>query len=268
MPDDRYLLGNSSAEIEHLTRQAEVYAPEAEELLDLVNVLPGGSAADIGCGALGILAQLRHRVGSHGRVVGVDRDERILEVARQLDAKLEIGAELVRTDATALDLPSDTFDLVHERTVLLNVTDPARVVSEMTRITRPGGVVALQEPDSASWVCDPPHPAWDTLLAELLAAYASSGRNFDRGRMTARLLRDAGLVNVGVRATARVTAAGEYYQTFLLTMTSLVREQILAAGRLRAADFDPMSASLREHLSLPGTLTSQPNMWQAWGTKP
>jgi len=174
----------------------------------------------------------------------------------------------VLTDATSLDLPSDVFDLVHERTVLLNVQDPAGVVAEMARVARPGGVVALQEPDSSSWVCDPPHPAWDVLKAELVAAYASAGKNFDMGRSVARLLRDAGLVNVGVRSTARVTTVGEYYQTFLLTMTGLVKDQITAGGRLAAAELDGLSASLRDHLRQPGALTCQPNMWQAWGTKP
>jgi len=31
-------------------------------------------------------------------------------------------------------------------------------------------------------VCDPPHPAWDPLLAELLAAYRRNGKNFNTGR--------------------------------------------------------------------------------------
>ncbi|HLX47500.1 MAG TPA: hypothetical protein VKS82_04120 [Streptosporangiaceae bacterium] len=42
----------------------------------------------------------------------------------------------------------------------------------------------------------------------------------------------------------------------------------IAAGRIPAAEFDRLSAQLREHLQQPGTVTSQPNMWQAWGTKP
>jgi hypothetical protein len=150
---------------------------------------------------------------------------------------------------------------------LLNVADPARVVAEMIRITRPGGVIALQEPDSSAWVCDPPHPAWDLLRAELLDAYRRGGKNFDMGRCIARLLRDAGLNDVRVRATARITSAQDYYQTFLLTLTSLVRDQIVAGQRVSGAELDAHIASLRAHLQQPGTLTCQPTMWQAWGNK-
>lgn len=265
---DRYLLGDSSAEVEHLTNQAAVYAAEAGQLLDLVGLAPGSSAIDVGCGALGILSLLCERVGPGGRVVGVDREARILAAAREVVAARGLPAEIVRGDATALDLPADEFDLVHARTLLLNVQDPARVVAEMIRIARPGGVIALEEPDSSGWVCDPPHPAWGTFVAELVAAYRRNGKTFDMGRRTAGLLRDAGLVNVQVRATARLTAPGEYYQTFLLTMTTLVRDQIITGGRLSADEFDEQAASLRAHLNQEGALTCQPTMWQAWGTKP
>jgi ubiquinone/menaquinone biosynthesis C-methylase UbiE len=266
--DDRYLLGDSTAEVEHLTHQAEVYAKEAASLLDRVGVAAGSSAIDVGCGVLGILRLLCERVGPSGRVVGLERESRILDAARQAAAQHDLPVEFVQGDATSLDLPSDSFDFVHERTVLLNVHDPATVIAEMARIARPGGVVALQEPDSSGWVCDPPHPAWDPLLAELLAAYRRNGKNFNSGRRAARRLRDAGLTDVQVQVSARVTQAGEYYQTFLLTLTSLVRDQIITGGRLTAAEFDGRVASLRAHLDQPGTLTCMATMWQAWGTKP
>ena len=265
---DRYLLGDSTAEVEHLAHQAEVYSDEAEQLLDLVGVTAGSSAIDVGCGVLGILPLLCARAGPGGRVVGLERETRILDAARQNAAELGLPVEFVHGDATGLDLPSDSFDFVHERTVLLNVQHPASVIAEMVRIARPGGVIALQEPDFSSCVCDPPHQAWDPLLAELLAAYRRNGKNFNSGRRIARDLRDAGLTGVQVRVTARLTQPGEYYQTFLLTLTSLMRDQIITGGRLTAADFDVQAESLRAHLAQPGTLTCQPTMWQAWGTKP
>jgi len=56
--------------------------------------------------------------------------------------------------------------------------------------------VALQEPDTAAWVCDPPHPAFDRLRTELVAMYPRLGKWFDIGRRSGRLLRDAGLQDV------------------------------------------------------------------------
>jgi SAM-dependent methyltransferase len=190
------------------------------------------------------------------------------ELKRYLLGDSAIDVELVEDDATQLSLPSDTFDLVHERTVLLNVADPGRVLAEMVRIAEPGGIVAVQQPDSAGWICDPPHPAWEVLRGELLEAYLTSGKNFDRGRTAARMLSEAGLGDVQVRVTARPTRRGDYYHTFLLALTAILREQILASGRLRTAEFDDLREQLRAHLEQEGSLTCQPTMWQAWGVKP
>ena len=49
----RYLLGDSPAEIRHLVEQAEVYAHEASELFDAIGIKAGASAIDVGCGGHG-----------------------------------------------------------------------------------------------------------------------------------------------------------------------------------------------------------------------
>jgi ubiquinone/menaquinone biosynthesis C-methylase UbiE len=264
----RYWLGDSPPEISHLLAQAEFLGSDAVGLLHRIGVAPGASVIDIGCGVLGILPQLRSRVGDGGRVVGLDIEPRLLAVAGQLSARHGLAIETVLADAASTGLPCDSFDLVHERMLLLNVTGPQDIVAEMTRLARPGGVIALQEPDSAAWVIDPPRPAWQLLLTEVFDVYPRTGRDFHTGRRAARLLRDAGLRDVQVRVLARVTAPGDYFQTFLLTLATLMRQEILAGARLTPGQLDASIAELRQHLSQPGTLTCLPTIWQAWGSKP
>jgi ubiquinone/menaquinone biosynthesis C-methylase UbiE len=264
----QYWLGDSPPEIGHLLAQAEFLGPDAADLLDRIGVAPGASVIDIGCGVLGILPQLRSRVGDGGRVVGLDIEPRLLAVAGQLSARYGLAIETVRADAASTGLPPGSFDLVHERMLLLNVTGPQDILAEMTRLARPGGVIALQEPDSAAWVIDPPHPAWQLLLTEVFDVYPRTGKDFHTGRRAARLLRDAGLRNVQIRVLARVTEPGEYFHTFLLTLAMLMRQEILAGGRLTPGQLDASIAELREHLSQPGTLTCLPTIWQACGGKP
>ena len=263
--EGRYLLGDSDAEVRHLIAQPEIYSREATELFDSIGVQPGSAVIDVGCGVLGVLPELAERAGPAGRVVGLDRDGRFIEVARQLARQRGIAVEFVEADATATDLAGASFDLVHTRTLLLNVDNPYEIVAEMARIARPGGIVAVQEPDAAAWTCDPPHPAWDILRNGILAAYRRTGKDFSIGRRAARILSGVGLEDVHARPTARVTHPGEYYQTFLLTIAGLVRSVIVAGGDVSADEFDSYSAALRAHLESPGTRTCQPLMWQAWG---
>jgi ubiquinone/menaquinone biosynthesis C-methylase UbiE len=266
MPE-AYLLGSSAAELEHLVAQAEVYAPEANELLNAIGLESGASAIDVGCGVLGILHLLASRVGPGGRVVGLDREPRILELASTLAEQRGVTAKLIEGDAAQTGLAAETFDFVHARTLLLNVADPEAVLTEMIRLAKPGGTVAVQEPDSAGWVCDPPHPSWELLRSALTDAYRASGKDFDIGRRTGRLLRDSGLDHVHVRVTARVTKPGDYYQTFLPTLVQLVADQILLGGALNAEQLDAHVKTLGAHLSAPTTITCQPLIWQAWGTR-
>jgi ubiquinone/menaquinone biosynthesis C-methylase UbiE len=124
------------------------------------------------------IAKLRHARAT--TATGIEQLD-----ARRGVAERGLAVQLVQDDATSLALPSASFGFVHERTVLLNVAEPETVVAEMVRIARPGGVVALEEPDSANWLCDPPHPAFATLHEALLGAYRAAGKNFDQGRTVA-----------------------------------------------------------------------------------
>ena len=261
----RYLLGDSPAEIRHLVEQAEVYAKEATELFDLIGVGAGSAVIDVGCGVLGVVHLLAERIGADGRVVGLDREARMVESARRLAEQHGVAVEFIEADATATGLPDNSFDLVHARTLLLNVQNPGKILAEMVRIAKLGGVVAVQEPDASAWNCDPPHPAFDILRSAILDTYRRTGKDFSIGRRIARMLRDAGVHDVQVRATARVTRAGDYYQTFLLAIAGLVRDVIVQAGDLTVDEFDSYAAALRAHLEAPDTITCQPIMWQAWG---
>lgn len=261
----RYLLGDSPAEVRHLVEQAQVYSDEAAELFDLIGVGPGHTVIDVGCGVLGVLHLLVDRVGVDGRVVGLDREARMVGFGRELAGQRDLAVEFVEADATATGLPDGSFDLVHARTLLLNVQNPREILAEMVRIAKPGGVVVVQEGDASAWNCDPPHPAFDILRGAILSAYRRTGKDFNIGRRIARLLRDTGVNDVRVRATARVTRSGEYYQTFLLTIAGLVRDVIVQGGELTADEFDSYIAALRVHLEAPDTITCQPLIWQSWG---
>jgi ubiquinone/menaquinone biosynthesis C-methylase UbiE len=67
---------------------------------------------------------------------------------------------VVTADARQSGLLPNSFDLVHARTLLINVPEPAEVVAEMARLARPGGWVATMDPDTEYAMCYPPHPAF------------------------------------------------------------------------------------------------------------
>jgi len=96
-------------------------------------------ALDVGCGTGALAYALAPLVGE---VVGVDADEAYLEIAR---AHAPPGCSFVVGDAEALAFPYGDFDLVGCLRVLHHVRRPELVVSELARVTRPGGRILLAD---------------------------------------------------------------------------------------------------------------------------
>jgi SAM-dependent methyltransferase len=154
---------------------------------------------DVGCGT-GALSETILSVATPGEVVGIDPSPEFVAFARDRvrdpKAKFDVG------DAQALQADPATFDAAVAGLVLNFVPEPGRAVSEMARVTRPGGTVAAYVWDYAEGMQMMRH-FWDAA-----AALDPGARELDEGnRFTlckpeplADLFRRTGLENVEVRA--------------------------------------------------------------------
>lgn len=91
--------------------------------------------ADLGCGPGAIVAMLAPIAG---RVLGLDREESILQIARDRTAGMP-NVEIVGGLMESLPWPSGTLDLAICALVLHLVGDLAPVFSEVARVLKPGG---------------------------------------------------------------------------------------------------------------------------------
>ncbi|HET9325645.1 MAG TPA: methyltransferase domain-containing protein [Candidatus Eisenbacteria bacterium] len=251
----------------HQALQADVWAPETEILLDRIGVEPGWKCADLACGPAGILGILARRVGSEGLVIGADRGD---ELARQAQhATLEAGqlqVQLVVTDLLDPALGESSFDLVHLR-FALHLVDPEAAVARMTRLAKPGGFVAIQEPDLASWRYRPATAAWPRLLAALTAAIADSG-DPNVGRRAPDLLEAAGLEGVSVRCSALTLGNRHPHMRLPLAWAAAQREVIVGLGLARPSELDAWIEELEEYLEDEAVTMVTPTTIQAWGRRP
>lgn len=110
---------------------------------------PGLDVLDVGCGPGTITVDLAQRVAP-GRVLGLDVSADPLGEARALAAREGVAVEFAVGDTYALDLPDDSFDVVHAHQVLQHLTDPVAALREMARVCRPGGLVAVRDVDYAA----------------------------------------------------------------------------------------------------------------------
>lgn len=96
------------------------YRPEFVPLLmDYLGAGPGMRILDVGCGT-GFLARLLARTLDDVQVVGLDADEKMLDLARHMLERegLTDRVELQQGDAYQLPFSDETFDLVTSQTLL------------------------------------------------------------------------------------------------------------------------------------------------------
>jgi ubiquinone/menaquinone biosynthesis C-methylase UbiE len=116
----------------------------APQLADYAGVRAGRRVLDVGCGPGALTAALVERLGAES-VQAVDPSEPFVAAvrARHPDVAVE------RASAENLPYPDASFDAALANLVVHFMEDPVRGLSEMTRVTRPGGVVAASVWDSA-----------------------------------------------------------------------------------------------------------------------
>lgn len=264
-----YVLGADEDERVRLLAQCEIHRSQAEQLFERLGIVPGARALDAGCGPLGVLDVLSELVGPAGEVIGLDNEPRMISHARRTIAERELpNVDLVLGDAADTGLAAGSFELVHERLVLVNHPRPEKVVDEMVRLAAPGGWVVLQEVDHLSWLCEPPHPAWDRLQQALHDAWRAAGSSVFIGRHAPSLLRQAGLTELGCDVHAHVWRSGDLYQSLLLTFAGIFRARILEQGLLADGELNELVEELEEHLTRTDTFVTHPLFFQAWGQKP
>jgi len=264
-----YALGSSLGESARLQRQAEELAADSAALLDRVSLRPGHAAIDLGCGPRGILDLLAGRVASAGRVVGLDADPAHAAMAAEFAATRGLtSVDIITADARSTGLPTGSFDLVHARTLLVNLPDPASVAAEMMRLARPGGWVASIEPDTEHTLCYPPHPAFHRLCEIFTVAFRRNGADPWIGRRVPELFRQAGLADVGVEAKAQLYPPGHSRRTIRLDLVRSMRPQVLEMELASAAELDELDTAARAHLDDPRTVAIYGLLFLTWGRKP
>lgn len=129
-------------------------------LLELLGEVSGREVCDVACGQ-GIVARNLARRGA--RVTGVDISERLLEIARQEEAKTRLGVTYLHDDAhTLATLPDGGFDAVTCNLALMDIPDLDAVVGAVWRVLRPGGMFAF----SITHPCIVPPGSYWTTAAE------------------------------------------------------------------------------------------------------
>lgn len=213
--------------------------PRARELRDRVRGLlryePGDTVLDVGCGAGLSVAEID---GDGARAIGLDLDERMLDVACQRHPE----GEFVLADAEALPLPDGIARAYRAERLFHAVPNPERALGEAHRVLAPGGRIVLVGQDWDAFMIESEDPP---LTREIVHASADAITHPSAPRRQPELLRAAGFTGVEVEG-ALFLSTGDEVLPFLVQLAARVNKAgtvaedrvrgWLAEQRQRAAD--------------------------------
>jgi SAM-dependent methyltransferase len=134
-------ISGSPADIYEQHMVPAIFARSAPDLVQAAGVRPAERVLDVACGTGAVTRLLAEQVGPAGRVTGLDITPGMLAVARLAAPSQRI--EWLEGSAVKMPLPDGTFDAVVCQQGLQFFPDKPAALSEMRRVLKRGGRLAL-----------------------------------------------------------------------------------------------------------------------------
>ena len=179
------------------------FAQFGARLVEYAALQPGESVLDVGCGRGATLLPAAERVGSHGRVLGVDlAEEMVALLRRDIEARGLTHVDVRRMDAEALEVGRGAFDVVVAGFVLHLLPDPQSGAASIAGALRTGGRCAAAVPAGAG-------PQWD-FMGRVFREYATRAGQPIRVPFRPDFDLGATLAGAGLQLTRTTTAQVEF----------------------------------------------------------
>ena len=162
----------------------------------LMQIQSGHKVLDLGCGPGTDTIPLGPLVGVNGQVIGADYDEAMIAEAEQRAEQAAVNAWVRHQCVDAVSLPFATgyFDSCRSERLFQHLLNPAQALSEMIRVTKPGGWVVVLDTDWGTWSTDSDDTDIERRLARFMAeSYLHNGYS---GRKLYRLFQQQILADI------------------------------------------------------------------------
>jgi SAM-dependent methyltransferase len=194
-PQDEYALARTPEEYERLRLQARVWEPATGRMFDQVGLAAGATCLDAGCGPGETMRLMAQRVGTSGRVTGVDIDAPLgAQAVAMLHDAGHRQCDFARVDLTAGEpIPGAPFDVVYARLLLYHLPDRVAVLRRLWDAVAPGGHLLVHDYDLTTAGPLPGLASTDECIRVLLGAFAATGCDVRVGTRLPELFAQAGI---------------------------------------------------------------------------
>ena len=134
------ILAEMGDDPESLEREARRHDPLYEDSIRRAGILPGARVLELGVGTAIMAVKLSQRIGSKGRITGIDVNPRMLKVAEEKKRALSLSnLEFKKMRMEKLRFPDNRFDNVISNFGVCCAFNYGKTLCEAFRVLRPGG---------------------------------------------------------------------------------------------------------------------------------
>ena len=209
-----------------------------------MHIEPGHKMLDLGCGPGTDTIPLASWVGANGLVIGADYDEAMIAEAGQRaeQAGVDTWVRHQCVDAVSLPFATDYFDSCRSERLFQHLHHPELALSEMIRVTKPGGWVVVLDTDWGSLSTDSDDTDIERRLARFLAeSFLYNGYS---GRKLSRLFKQQNLADIEFEVFPFATPS--YAVAHQVTQADRIEQQALKAGVISAKELKHWQAGLEQ----------------------
>jgi len=225
--------------------------------LRALGVGPGWRCLEVGAGTGTIARRLLDEAGA-ASVLAVDRDVRFL--ARRPTPRLD----MLEADITAPDFVQGQFRLVHARFVLMHLSERERLITALSELVAPGGVLVISDAVDLTSDRTPTTPYTAAMRAMWQGLRDTIGTDATSALSYPQLLYGAGLVSVAAELHVPPLLPGSPISRFWSDTWERSRAAMLATGLVDDAAVDEAV----RYLDSDECAALSAGMLTAWGWRP
>lgn len=253
----KYVHAGKLAEVARLEAQGTALSRILEKEFEILGLKSGMKVLDAGCGTGVVTRRIAARV-SPGEAYGVDIDSLFTDEAKKLAANEGINnIRFSLGDIDNLNFDDGTFDVAYCRLTLMHVKNPVKTVTELKRVTKRGGIVAVSDTDDGGSILYPELPKMMFLYNKYGCWAEMKGVDFCIGRRLSSIFSQAGLDSIAIypfpnHATQQNPKMLKMSLSVLVQMAELGKESMIKRGLITAEDYAEAMKEIQTFLAHPG----------------
>jgi SAM-dependent methyltransferase len=191
------LLAHPHVEGAHLEVRAQLRLSGFPDLLRRHGFPDSGRVLELGCGQ-GIRTRIMAELSPRADVIGIDRSETMLELARSGPGATHDNLSFARADLYELPFPDGSFDFVYARLVFMHLSKPLAALQSISRMLKPGGRVLMEDADRDCMFFEPEPKNFATYWKLIQDGQRRLGGDPNVGRRLASYLKETGFEGLNI----------------------------------------------------------------------